>query len=89
MKKLFVGNLPETTSEEDLQELFSQHGVVRSIRLTKDVFSGRCRGFGFIEMEGHEARSAMAALDGKSFGGNMLRVKEEQAQNRGRRRSRR
>lgn len=77
MKKLFVGNLPPTTTEESLMELFSPFGTVRSLKLAKDLFSGRCKGFAFIAMEGHEARAAMAGLDGKSFGGNSLRVRYE------------
>ncbi|MDH3688357.1 MAG: RNA-binding protein [Gammaproteobacteria bacterium] len=87
MKKLFVGNLSSDASEETVTELFSQYGTVRSIRLTKDVFTGKCRGFGFIEMEGHEARAAMAALDGKTFSGKSLRVRyEDPNASRGRRR---
>lgn len=78
MKRIFVGNLPPTTSEESLQSLFSQFGKVRSINLVKDLFSGNCKGFGFIEMEGHEARAAIAGLDGKSFEGNFLKVKFEE-----------
>ena len=59
MKKLFVGSLPPTTTEESLQDLFSQFGTVRSINLVKDLFSGSCKGFGFLEMEGHEAFGAV------------------------------
>lgn len=77
MKKLFVGSLPPTTTEASLQDLFSQFGTVRSIKLVKDLFSGKCKGFGFLEMEGHEARAAIAGLDGKSFEGNLLKVKFE------------
>jgi len=77
VKKLFVGSLPPTTTEESLQALFSQYGTVRSIKLVKDLFSGSCKGFGFLEMEGHEARAAIAGLDGKSFEGNYLKVKYE------------
>jgi RNA recognition motif-containing protein len=77
VKKLFVGNLPPTTTEESLQALFSEFGKVRSMKLTRDLFTGRCKGFGFIEMEGHEARAAIAALDGKSFEGNIIKVKYE------------
>ncbi|HHS83511.1 MAG TPA: RNA-binding protein, partial [Gammaproteobacteria bacterium] len=69
MKKLFVGNLPASTSEQNLQTLFSEFGTVRSIKLVMDVFSGQCKGFGFIEMEGHEARAAIAGLNGKDFNG--------------------
>lgn len=90
MKKMFVGNLPEETSEEDLSELFGQFGRVRSVRVTRDVFSGRCRGFGFVEMEGHEARAAIAALDGRDFKGRPIRVNEERDdKGRGGRRGRR
>ena len=88
MKKLFVGSLPVDTTEESLNELFSQYGTVRSLNLIKDLFSGKCKGFGFIEMEGHEARAAIAELNGKTFNGNVLSVKFEQEKkgHRGRRR---
>ena len=78
---MFVGNLPEEATEASVTALFSEFGTVRSIRLTADVFTGKCRGFGFIEMEGHEARAAMAALDGKAFGNKPLRVKFEEDRN--------
>ena len=79
MKKVFVGSLPPSTTEESLQALFSQYGKVRSIKLVKDLFSGNCKGFGFLEMEGHEARAAIAGLDGKTFEGNLIKVKFEEA----------
>jgi RNA recognition motif-containing protein len=75
MKKMFVGNLPPDASEDSVSNMFSEFGTVRSIQLTRDVFTGKCRGFGFVEMEGHEARAAMAALDGKTFGSKSLRVR--------------
>ena len=77
MKKLFVGNLPKDASEDSVRELFSEYGTVRSIKINSDIFTGKCRGFGFIEMEGHEARAAVAELDGKSFGGNFLKIRFE------------
>ncbi len=77
MKKLFIGNLPATTNEDELQALFAEFGTVRSFRLVTDVFSGQCKGFGFIEMEGHEARAAIAGLNGKDFNGNLLKVNFE------------
>ncbi len=87
MKKLFVGGLPPTTTEESLQTLFSQYGTVHSLKLVKDLFSGTCKGFGFLEMEGHEARAAIAGLDGKSFEGNSIKVKfEDEKKGKGRRR---
>jgi RNA recognition motif-containing protein len=74
---MYVGNLSPEAREQDVQQLFSQHGRVRSIRLAADVFTGQCRGFGFVEMEGHEARAAMAALNGTVFMGKPLKVNEE------------
>ena len=64
MKKLFIGNLPQDATEASVNEMFSAFGTVRSISVASDIFTGRCKGFGFIEMEGHEARAAQAALDG-------------------------
>ena len=86
MKKLFVGSLPSNTTEESLEALFSQFGKVRSLKLVRDVFSGHCKGFGFLEMEGHEARAAIAGLDGKSFEGHSIKVKFEEDKTKGRRR---
>ena len=77
MKKLFIGNLPTSTSEQDIQNLFSAFGTVRSSKLVMDVFSGQCKGFGFIEMEGHEARAAIAGLNGKDFNGRPMKVNYE------------
>lgn len=85
MKKLFIGNLPADTSEQELEGLFSEFGTVRGSKLVTDVFSGQCKGFGFIEMEGHEARAAIAGLDGKDFKGKSLRVNFETPKAGGRR----
>lgn len=78
MKKLFVGSLPPNTTEESLIAFFNTVGTVRSIELIKDMFTGKCKGFAFLEMEGHEARQAIAELNGKNFEGNMLKVKFEE-----------
>ena len=51
MKKLFIGRLPPTTTEASLEALFTPFGRVHSLKLTKDLFSGQCKGFGFIEQE--------------------------------------
>jgi RNA recognition motif-containing protein len=74
---MFIGNLPVDASEQTLTDLFSEYGKVRSIQIASDIFTGKCRGFGFIEMEGHEARAAVAALDGKDYHGKYLRVRFE------------
>ena len=86
MKRLFVGSLPPTATEASLKAAFSEYGTVRSINLIKDLFSGDCKGFGFLEMEGHEARAAIAGLDGAQFEGNLLKVKFEEERPKGRRR---
>ncbi|TJY56683.1 RNA-binding protein [Sinimarinibacterium sp. CAU 1509] len=78
MKRIFAGNLPEDTTERELTEIFTGFGRVFSIKLMQDVFSGKCRGFGFVEMEGHEARAAIAGLNGKELRGKPMKVNEEQ-----------
>jgi RNA recognition motif-containing protein len=85
MKKLVVGNLPSSANEKEVTELFSQFGKVRSIKLISDVFTNQCKGFGFIEMEGHHARAAIDGLNGKDFGGKPIRVSFEDAKAKGRR----
>jgi RNA recognition motif-containing protein len=78
MITLFVRHLPRSTPEESLNELFSQYGRVRSLKLVKDLFTGECKGFATIEMEGHEARKAIAALDNAEFEGKQIRVSQDQ-----------
>ena len=85
MKKMFIGNLPADASEDSIQELFSEFGKVRSIRLAADVFTGRCKGFGFVEMEGHEARAAIEGLNGKTIGGKLLQVRYDDPRERAKR----
>lgn len=82
MLTIFVGNLSADTREAELRELFAQHGTVRSIKMVTDVFTGACRGIGFVDMEGHEARAAMAALNGKMFKGRSLKVNQERPRER-------
>lgn len=87
MKKIFVGSLPDNATETAVTELFTEFGKVRSIHLVQDVFTRTCKGFGFVEMEGHEARAAIAGLDGKMYEGKQLKVKfEEIRTNKGKRR---
>jgi RNA recognition motif-containing protein len=75
-KKIYVGNFPYTTTEDELRELFEQHGTVQSLDLIRDRRTGRSRGFGFVEMDDTEAAAAIAALDGKEIGERTLRVSE-------------
>jgi RNA recognition motif-containing protein len=76
VKTLYVGNLPYAASEEQLRELFAQHGTVYSVKLIADRELGSPRGFGFIEMEPVAASAAISALNGADFGGRTLRVDE-------------
>ena len=83
MKKIYVGNLPFSATEDDVKELFGQHGTVHSVALIMDRETGRPRGFGFIEVD-DEALSAMIQnLDGKEMDGRALRVNEAQDKPRG------
>ena len=77
MIKLFVGNLQTSTTEATLHALFQSYGRVRSLELVKDIFTGNCKGSAFLEMEGHEARAAIDALNGKTFEGKPLKVQYE------------
>lgn len=75
--KLYVGNLPYTTTDDDLKELFAPYGSVASATVITDRDSGRSKGFGFVEMEtDEEAKAAIEALNGKDFGGRNLVVNE-------------
>ena len=77
MKKIFVGNLPQEASEQKINELFSRYGTVRSIHIPSNIFTGKCRGFGFVEMEGHEARAAISGLNGIALDGKFIKVRFE------------
>ncbi len=77
MKKLYVGNIPFSTTESELEELFSQHGTVSSVAVITDRDTGRSRGFAFVEMD-DGADAAIESLDGKDMGGRSLRVNEAQ-----------
>ena len=77
MKKLYVGNLPFSTNEAELQELFSQHGEVSSVAIIMDRETGRPRGFGFVEMANDaDADAAINAMNGAEVGGRSLVVNE-------------
>ena len=76
-KKLFVGNLPYTTTNEELGEFFAQYGEVLSAAVIMDRATGRSKGFGFVEMTNdNEAEAAIAQGDGVEFEGRKLTVSE-------------
>ena len=74
-KNLYVGNLPFTTSEQDLSELFGQYGTVTKAQVIQDRETGRSRGFGFVEMSSG-TDEAIAALNGAEYQGRRLTVNE-------------
>jgi RNA recognition motif-containing protein len=79
--KLYVGNLPYSVTEEKLQQHFEQHGSVVSARIITDKFSGRSKGFGFVEMSSdEEAQKATTALNGTDFEGRNIVVSEARPQ---------
>ncbi len=75
-KKIYVGNLPFSATEEGIRDLFAQHGEVHSVAVITDRETGQSRGFGFVEMEGADASKAIAALDQTEMDGRSLRVNE-------------
>ena len=79
--KIYVGGLPYATTDAQLQEVFSAHGTVESARVITDKFSGRSRGFGFVEMSSdEEAQKAIQALNGTELEGRTLTVNEARPQ---------
>jgi cold-inducible RNA-binding protein len=79
--KLFVGNLSFQATEEDLRELFAQAGNVETVRIITDQFTGRPRGFGFVEMATkEEAQKAVEMLNGRLFRDRNLVVDEARPQ---------
>ncbi|MCE5293463.1 MAG: RNA-binding protein [Chlamydiales bacterium] len=76
-KKLYVGNLPHRTTEDELRNLFAQYGTVVSAQVIVDRDTGRSKGFGFVEMSSDsEAQAAIDALNGQEFDGRPLTVNE-------------
>jgi RNA recognition motif-containing protein len=75
--KIYVGNLPWSTTSADLEAMFAPHGAVRSAEVISDRETGRSRGFGFVEMETNEGlQAAIAALNGQEINGRPLTVNE-------------
>ena len=76
-RKLFVGNFPYETGEAELQSMFAQAGVIETVRVMRDVATGRARGFAFIEMQSDEdAQTAIQRFNGADLGGRALVVNE-------------
>ena len=76
MKKIYVGNLPFTATEDQLRQLFTDHGIVESVNVVTDRETGRSRGFGFVEMAAADADTAISALNGTTLGDRNLNVNE-------------
>lgn len=75
--KIYVGNLPWSTTDQELSEMFGEIGAVRSATVITDRETGRSRGFGFVEMDSDgDAKKAIADFNGKEMGGRPLRVNE-------------
>lgn len=80
-RKLYVGNLPYETNENDLQTLFAEAGPVESVNVVRDRETGRARGFAFVEMSTDQgAQAAVSQLHDRSFGGRRLTVNEARPQ---------
>ena len=78
--RIFVGGLPYSTTDAELQTLFSTHGAVTSASIVRDRFTDQSRGFAFVDMaNSDEANKAIASLNGTSFGGRSLTVNEAKA----------
>jgi len=75
-KNIYVGNLPWSSTEEDVRATFESYGEVISVKLINDRETGRPRGFGFVEMEDQGALEAIENLDGSDIGGRNIKVNE-------------
>ena len=74
---IYVGNLSWSSTEDSVRALFEAHGEVESVKIITDRYTGRSRGFGFVEMPNdEEGRAAVSALDGKDLDGRALKVDE-------------
>ncbi len=80
-RKLYVGNLPDSATEQDLSDKFAAYGTVKSVKLITDRDTGRSKGFGFIEMASEaEAQAAIDSLDGTDYEGRPMKVNEARPQ---------
>jgi RNA recognition motif-containing protein len=80
-KRLYVGNLSQDTTEENLRTVFGDHGSISSANIVTEKVTGQPRGFGFVEMETEEAaQAAMTSLDGSTLNGRAIKVREARTQ---------
>jgi RNA recognition motif-containing protein len=80
-RKLYVGNLPDSATEQDLLDKFAAYGTVKSVKLITDHDTGRTKGFGFIEMMSEaEAHAAIDSLNGTDYEGQSMKVNEARSQ---------
>lgn len=79
---IYVGNLPYTLKEDDLQELFAEYGNVTSVNIISDKFSGQSKGFAFVEMENQaDAEEAIKQINGRQVSGRNLKVNQARPRN--------
>ena len=78
MTKMMVHNLSPDTTAASLNGLFSEFGAVRAVSLATDIMTGRCGGFGFVQLDEQETGAALCALNGRCLGGHVIRVTLEQ-----------
>ena len=79
---IYVGNLNYKLQESELEEIFAEYGEVSSVKIITDKYTGKSKGFGFVEMpEDEQAESAIEALDGKEVNGRQLRVNKARPKN--------
>lgn len=84
LKKLFVGSLPWSIGDSDLEALFSEYGTVQSARVITDRETGRSRGFGFVEIETNDLAAVIRNTDGQEVEGRQIRVNEAEEKSGGR-----
>ena len=74
MKRIYIGNMNFSTTEESIKNLFSKYGDVDSVEIIKDKYTEQSKGFGFVEMSDDDAEKAISSLNGKDFEGRRIRV---------------
>jgi RNA recognition motif-containing protein len=87
--KLFVGNLPWSVGDAELEDVFRDHGTIQSARVITDRDTGRSRGFGFVEIETGDVAAVIQAVNGREIDGRQIRVNEAEEKSGGQRRDNR